>query len=166
MNKFIWIAATLLLCIFSLDGYSQVDYSWTEKAPYEYQPKSTEMIISSASPCNQGEEAFKDFIPKFRTDPEFRKSRFRMSENDQPGILSFIGLEGWNDGNGYALIKAFKKNLKCNKSFGTWYNVSANEVCFQYSDVLPCDEWGGSGFMVQFYRINGKWYLIGCLAAG
>lgn len=150
----------------AMTALAQDDMSWMEKSPEKYQPQTTQIIISATSPCNVNGEAFKDFIPKFRDDNAFRESRLKFAPDDEIGKMSFKFLADWNDGKGYQLLKAFQKKLRCNKSFGTWYNVSADEVCFRYMDDLPCDEWGGSSFNARFQRIDGKWYLTGFMCAG
>ncbi|MCH5318773.1 MAG: hypothetical protein J1E38_03580 [Paramuribaculum sp.] len=150
----------------ALSVSAQTDLSWMENAPDKYLPKNTQIVISPESPCNQNGEAFKDFIPKFRTDKAFRDSRVKFDADDEMGKMSFKMLADYNDGKGYQLLKAVQKKLRCDKSFGTWYNVSENEVCFRYEDVLPCNDWGGGSVTARFQRIDGKWYLTGVMLAG
>ena len=141
-------------------GINAQDWSWMEKAPGKYVGANTAKIISSESACNQNGEAFKDFIPRFRTDKAFRNSRIRLAADDQIGAM---GLQYCD----FKLLKASRRNTRCDKSYGTWYNVSANEVCFQYNDVLPCnDDVGGGSVSARFQRIDGKWYCTGFMAAG
>ena len=160
------IVMTFAITVNAQNDYPEntVDLSWMDGAPEKYLPKNTQMIISSSSSCNQNGEAFKDFIPKFRSNKAFRDSRVKFPPDDEMGKMTFDGLAGWIAG--YQIFKAVQKNLRCDKSFGTWYNVSENEVCFKYEDVLPCDEWGGSGMYARFQRFDGKWYLTGIMAAG
>jgi len=162
MKKLITILILVLACM-PIAVFAQ-DYSWMENAPDKYLPSATQMVISATSPCNQGDEAFKNFIPKFRTNKQFRDSRIKFS--DEMGATMFEMLADCNNGNGYALLKAVKKNTRCDKSYGTWYNISADEVCFVYNDVLPCDEYGGGSVMARFQRIDGKWYITDIRMAG
>lgn len=162
MNRLISLITLILSCLPL--RISAQDNAWMENAPEKYLPSTTQTIVSASSPCNQGEEAFKNFIPKFRSNKTFRNSRTRF--DDEMGQMMFDTLADWNSGNGYALLKAVNKNTRCDKSFGTWFNISANEVCFIYQDVLPCDEWGGSTLLARLQRIEGKWYMTTPIMAG
>ncbi len=164
MKRLFFIVVGWMVAILSASAQDFPDLSWMENAPDRYLPKMTQVIISADSPCNKDGEAFKDFIPRFRKDKAFRDSRVKFS--DEFYKMNFDMLAYWNDGNGYAVLKAVKKNLRCDKSYGTWYNVSADEVCFRYEDVLPCVDAGGSSLSVRFQRIDGKWYCTGVMAAG
>ena len=81
----------------------QAQYEWMENAPEKYLPAMTEKIISRASACNQGEEAFMDFIPKFRTDARLRGERIKLDPEDEIGKLTLDNFEIWN------IIKAGKR---------------------------------------------------------
>lgn len=140
------------------------DFSWIENSPEKYQPAMTQKVVSAASTCNKGDEAFKDFIPRFRTDKQFRAARLRFEDDMHAHMFNLLA--DWNNGKGYALIKAFRWNTRCDKSFGTWYNVAADEVCFAYIGVLLCGDAGGSSFHLRFQRINGKWYCTAMMMAG
>lgn len=155
MNKLVLLFALLTVSIGI--SYADTDYSWTENAPERYLPKMTQLIISADSPCNTGGEAFKDFIPRFRKDKAFRDSRIRIDDEMGKMMVQYTN---------FSLFKAQKKATKCDKSYGTWYNVSANEVFFRYEDVLPCSEAGGGCVMARFNRIDGKWYCTAIMAAG
>lgn len=154
------ILALLLMMALPLMVKAQ-DFSWMDNAPGKYLPKATQEIVNRESPCNQGEEAFMDFIPKFRTDKAFRNSRAKFAEDDEMGKMSLEMLGDWNNGNGYALLKA--KNTK--RMYCTWYNVSANEVCLKMEE-FGYGEWGGSSMFARFQRIDGKWYMTGLMMAG
>ncbi|MDE6330360.1 MAG: hypothetical protein K2L83_06580 [Muribaculaceae bacterium] len=159
--------ATFMVAFMTIFMVPAQDNNWIDNAPEGYLPNTTKIIVSRESPCNQGEEAFMDFIPKFRTDKEFRNSRLKFSgEMADVEANMFNLLADWNNGNGYALLKAIQKNTRCDKSYGTWFNVSADEVCFRYEEVLPCSEWGGSAMYARFQRIDGKWYCTGIIMAG
>lgn len=161
MFKKIFIIAACLLTTICASASD-----WLESVPGRYMAKNTQIIVSRESSCNQGEEAFMDFIPKFRTDKTFRDSRVRFEgENDEIMNLSFRMMS--EDPSSFKILKASQKNTRCDKSYGTWYNVSADEVCFYYTDVLPCnDEFGGSSVMARFQRFDGKWYCTGLMIAG
>lgn len=161
----------LVCCLISTYAYPQDKQSqdddstfwdWQGKAPNQYLPAMTKLITSANSPCNTGGEAFKDFIPRFRKDKAFRESRVRMSEEFE--ILMLNSIEEWQTG--YDILKANVKNTKCDKSFGTWYDVSANEVCFHFCNVLLCSDVDGSALWVRFQRIDDKWYCTGISIAG
>ena len=158
--------ALMLLSAISIGAFAQeADMSWMEKAPDKYLPAATRTITTATSPCNQHGEAFKDFIPKFRTDKSFRNSRLRLTdEQSKMSAEALDSPDGWEIG--WNLFKASKKNTRCDKSYGTWFNVSANELCFIHQDVLLCDEWGGSTAYARFQRIGGQWYLTALMLAG
>lgn len=157
------ILVSLVMAVFALTALAQ-DSNWLEKAPQKYLPEMTQTIITRTSPCNQGDEAFMDFIPKFRTDKAFRNSRIKIDEDNAISKYSAEMFENWK------IIKGGKgvDRREGLKYYGTWYNVSADEVCFQYSDepTDPNAEWGGSGLMARFQRIGGKWCLTGLMIAG
>ncbi|MDE6553172.1 MAG: hypothetical protein K2K98_09490 [Muribaculaceae bacterium] len=164
MKKFLLI---LVCCLIGTYAYSQddaswdddsPDWSWMENAPGKYLPAMTKIIISADSPCNIDGEAFKDFIPRFRKDKAFRDSRLKLSSEMENTSME------WFDN--FAILKASSKNTRCDKSFGTWFNVSADEVCFQYNDVILCNGDGGGSVNARFQRIDGKWYLTGLMIAG
>lgn len=150
-----------------LSAYAQEDsdMSWMDNAPDKYLPKMTQIIISSASPCNQGGEAFKDFIPRFRKDKAFRNSRIKYNEDTFMGLSPEMLTEMDNS---FALLKASNVKKRCYKSYGTWYDVSADEVSFRFDEYPLCDDsdWGGSNMGAHFQRIDGKWYLTGFFMAG
>ena len=154
-----------LLLVMALGAIGmQAQYAWMENAPEKYLPAMTDKVISRASACNQGEEAFMDFIPKFRTDAKLRGERIKLDPEDEMGKLTLDNFENWN------IIKAGKGVNKREglKYYGTWFNVSENMVCFRYSDepTDPNAEWGGSGALFCFQRIEGKWYLTSVMMAG
>lgn len=154
---------TFLVTLFAF-GLNAQDFSWVENAPDKYQPSTTKIIITRTSPCNQGEEAFMDFIPKFRTDKAFRDKRIKLSSDDEIGNSMVGAYDNWY------LIKAGKGVNKREgyKYYATWFNISANQVCFSYADspTDPNAEWGGSNACFRFQRIGGKWYLTGIMLAG
>lgn len=135
---------------------------WCSDVPEGYLPAMTKKIISRETPCNQGEEAFMDFIPKFRKDEVFRKSRIAIPKEDEIGSSSAEYFGGWE------IIKAKKGKTTGVQFFGTWYDVKPDNVCFHYEECPtdPNAEWGGSSAFFRFQRIDGKWYLTGIMLAG
>lgn len=133
---------------------------WVELSPLNYIAKNTKIVNARKSPCNKGKEAFIDFIKKFRTNDSFRHSRLRF-ENEEETELFIENIEPY-----MFLVKAFKNNTKCDKSFGTWFNVHADEVCFRYEDEDVCNEDGGLSISIRFQRFNGKWFCTGFFIAG
>lgn len=160
-RKCLFVVALVLNAL----AVSADDDSWMEMAPDHYIAKNTQIIISRESPCNQGEEAFMDFIPKFRADKAFRQSRLHFEGEDAELMSNCFRMQGEFE-SGYRILKAVNRNSRCDKSFGTWYNVSADEVCFRYDDVLLCVDAGGGSVSARFQRINGKWYCTGFFSAG
>lgn len=157
---------TLLLMfagVFAMNA--QDDSDWYCNAPEKYQPANTTIIVTRTSPCNQGEEAFMDFIPKFRTDKAFRNQRIKVDPEDYISNSLAEGL----DNDTWSKVKAGKKVNKREgwKSMGTWYDITADKVCFVLSiePINLIDEWGGSGYWFRFQRINGKWYLTAAQVA-
>lgn len=158
MKKFL---LSILVCILALPVYAQ-DFSWLEDAPGKYLPSMTKVVVNRTSPCNQGEEAFMDFIPRFRKDKAFRNSRINLTGDNEMAKSLVDCFDNWS------IMKAGKGIMQDSRYYATWYNVSADEVLFQYGDepVDPYAEWGGSNLMARFQRIDGKWYLTDMVAAG
>lgn len=156
------LSIALSLCVIT----SYADMTWLENAPDRYIPANTQIIISSDSPCNKDGEAFKDFIPKFRTDASFRNSRLRFEEDDEMGKMMFGFLA--DSGVGYKVFKAVNKKEGCTRITGTWYDITSDQVCFRWDeDGSRCKgDWGGSSIMARFQRIDGKWYCTGFMMAG
>lgn len=138
------------------------DTEWYSNVPEGYLPGMTKEIISRESPCNQGEEAFMDFIPKFRKNATFRKSRIAIHAEDEMGASVAQAYDSWG------IVKAKRGTENGVRFFGTWYNVRPDSVCFHYEEwpTDPDSPWGGSAAFFRFQRINGKWYLTGIMVAG
>lgn len=168
MKKILFTLIGCMVAVLSAYAQEYSDMDWMANAPDKYLPKMTQIIISSASPCNQGGEAFKDFIPRFRKDKAFRNSRIKYNEDTFLGFGSEMETAmrtGMDEI--FAQLKASNVKKRCYKAFGTWYNVSADEVCFRSEDEPLCDDnWGGSSMGARFQRIDGKWYLTGFFMAG
>lgn len=160
MLRKVFLSLSLVSIVFFSFAQSQ---SWIDSAPAKYLPKASKEIKSPDSACNQGYESFKDFLHNFIKSKDFRISRSKF-ENPEQGETDLEILEEWNDG--FYIFKAFQNKKRCDKSYGTWYNVSENEVCFKYEDVLPCEDAGGSMMIARFQRINGKWFITNLFLAG
>ncbi len=126
----------------------------------QYDAKACRTVASASSACNKGTEPFRTFIAKFRKSEKFRKARSRFSDEMSEWSLKYF--MGWQ-----MRFKTFKLNERCDKSYATWYDVSANKVCYSCgNDWGDCEIDGGSGADVHFERIDGKWYCTYCFAAG
>lgn len=160
MIKKLFLLMSLIVCSLSANAQYEEgqDFSWIENAPQKYDPATTKIIISATSPCNTDGEAFKDFIPRFRTDAKFRNERMRVTSEIAKSIAS-----GWD---GWKLIKACNRGTRRAGEFGTWYNVSADTVCFHSSEWNDTGDWGGSDSFFKFNRIDGKWYCTDIMMAG
>lgn len=104
MKKFILELLIIFgfLAFVTSGAYAQnADMSWCENAPDKYLPTTTKEIINRTSPCNQGGEAFMDFIPKFRSNAQFRKSRSMFSDD-----MSKMTFEYFDN---YSLLKPTKR---------------------------------------------------------
>lgn len=145
------------------------EWIWTNLCPDQYLPAMNKQIISRNSSVNQGEEAFMDFIAKFRTNKTFRDSRikyFGTDENMKEAFYSFVDYSNEYGMNWYS-FKTMRKNTRCDKSWASWNIVSPDEIGYRSKAVLPCDEDGdGSTGMYRFQRIDGKWYLTDICIVG
>lgn len=149
---------SILIAVLVLIPFLAYGQDWFENCPGKCIRANTRIITNRQSPCNQGGEAFMDFIPKFRTDKAFRDSRAKFGdEGGWYGDLDWIADD----------LTPYQKNERCDKSYGTWYNISENEVCFYSTNVFTCDyDEGGSDMWFRFQRIDGKWYITGIRMAG
>lgn len=151
----------LLICSVIITISIQAQNEWME-GPGKYVTANTKIIYDPTSPCNEGEEAFRNFIPKFRRDAQFRKSRVKFASDDESARSCFEYFDNWH------LLKAQQRSTKQAAWYSTWYGITTDQVCLEYSE-WPTDldaEWGGSGMYARFQRINGKWYLTGFIIAG
>lgn len=156
-----------VLCLLTIFCFSLISFafdyppgadSWTQNFPQKYLSSETKVVKSSKSACNQGAEPFRSFIRKFRKDPKFRNSRIKMSESEMNEFSDYMN---WCDRNSEICFDIYHKHEKCNRSFCTWFNISADEVSYKGDFSNPCDkEWGGSNSFAHFKRIDGKWYLV------
>lgn len=149
------LVLTLFMTLFAF-GLNAEDSLWFYNSGNGYDPSATKIIITRTSPCNQGGEAFMDFIPKFRKKKTFRDKRIVAVTEDGISIISSYWFSDWH------IIKAGKKIISGVEYYGSWFNISADQVCFIYSmtPVNPIEgDWGGSSIFFRFERIEGKWYL-------
>lgn len=157
MKKF--IATTLALLAF-VSAYA---YDLFENPPQTYLPKQCALVRTPTAACNKGEEPFSKFFARFKASEKFRKERARFDASlfYSPEMLEWADQQlGWD----YFFVG--RKKLRCDKSYGTFFNVTADEVSYTYDDVLPCDEVGGGSARFMFRRIDGKWYVVYCMLAG
>ena len=134
-----------------------------------YDAKACSMVANKKSACNQGAEPFCDFISKFKTNKNFRKSRVKACSKSYcsdciEGVGTIcIGYDNLH--HGFKTYKSKKKWIKCSDmdaggyyemSAATWSNVSKNKVKYSYDAE---DDECGWGLWYIFERINGKWYL-------
>lgn len=158
----------IFACLFVLSGipaFADVDYSWMDAGS----SPEVKNINSGDLACNQTEESFSSFIQKFKSDASFRKSRIRFAKDDDIAKGCFDSLDYWNDGNGFELFQTLHQENDGWATSGFWYNVTADQVCFGFTEEYVGEEedWdGGSGFYARFQRIAGKWYITGFMCAG
>lgn len=134
---------------------------WME-GPGKYVAANTRTVDNRTSACNQGGEAFVDFIAKFRTSAQFRKSRVRFASSDEYAKQCFQYFDNWQ------ILKAQQKKETDEEWYSTWYGITASQVCLEFSEwpTDPESEWGGSSLYARFQRIAGKWYMTGFMVAG
>ena len=140
----------IIAVITALGCYAQ---EWVDNAPGKYLKSSATQISVATTPCNQGEEPFKDFIAKFRTDSQFRTSRISLAEISEGQQLSDI--------TDWSVLKAYTGNTDGMAEYGVWYNISANEVCFENAFYDPEYGGGGEATYFRFSRQDGIWRLTG-----
>lgn len=139
------------------DDYDTAMYNLVEMAPNKYVAANTNIVVNPASPCNQGEEPFMDFIKKFRNDKSFRNSRIQLIYINE---WSQLQLSEQSDVDWQAIKASKPVRSEGLVSYGTWYNVKADEVCFANVDSCPENVAEGLAYYYQFQRIEGKWYLV------
>lgn len=103
-------------------------------------------MLSASTPCNQGPEAFKDFIAKFSTDRDFMESRIKLSAEQRQQYANLL------EPSEFTAKKPFDKDGE------EWYQ-SWGELQFAKA-YLECG-WVDSyvEYIFEFIRENGKWYL-------
>lgn len=157
MRKIMLLICAVIICISAASAQND----WMD-GPGKYVSANTKIIDTRTSPCNQGDEAFVDFIAKFRTSAQFRKTRVRFSSGDEYAKQCFQYFDNWH------ILKAQQKKETDQEWYTTWYGITANQVCLEFSEwpTDPESEWGGSNLYARFQRIGGKWYLTGFMLAG
>lgn len=144
----------LMLIVAVMTAWGCYAQKWVDNAPGKYLKSSATQISAAATPCNQGEEPFNVFIAKFRTNSQFRNSRISLTEISEGQQLSDI--------TDWSVLKAFtRKEVDGMAEYGVWYNISADEVCFENAYYDP--EYGGAGEAIyfRFNRQDGLWRLTG-----
>ncbi|MCM1484032.1 MAG: hypothetical protein NC043_06830 [Muribaculaceae bacterium] len=131
--------------------------------PTGYLTKQTALATNPASACNKGGESFISFIKQFKASQKFRVSRMKIDSSTfsvEPEFATYI-LEGYKG-------KTGRTRTRTEKWFGTYYNVTADQVWYcQTSEPVSADaEWGGGSEIYGFQRIGGKWYVVFVQAAG
>lgn len=118
-----------------------------------YLAKQSNLVTAATSSCNQGKEPFITFLKKWNTSSEFRKERIKtvstefMSADDSREMI-LNSLKFLAD---YKVLPVAANAAKKR----TFYAVDANHVGFHQA-----------GCMIQFQRIDGKWYVISLGLAG
>ena len=112
---------------------------------------SNKRMMSASTPCNQGPEAFKDFIVKFNTDKDFLDSRLQLSAAQREKYASVL------------VPGEFEAKNPMPKDGDEWYQ-SWGELQFGKA-YLQCG-WVDSfvDYIFEFKRDNGKWYLANIVA--
>lgn len=143
--------------------------TWIENAPeMEYLAAQCKLVTSPTSACNKGTEPFRAFIKKFKSSHTFRMSRLKKTSQSIPADIDLLkssleALDFMCTDNDFDFPVGKKPGF-----IGTWYGVTANQVCYRAESFPVSDEeeWGGSTTMCCFQRIGGKWYVTGIALAG
>lgn len=133
----IFLLAVMALCGSALSGNAQTA-SEIEA--------STKKMMAPSTPCNQGPEAFKDFIAKFSTDREFMESRNGLSAELREKYASVLSPE------------EFTAKTPFEKDGDEWYQEWGE---LQFGRVYLMCGWVDSyvEYIFEFTRKDGKWYL-------
>ncbi|MBQ4345113.1 MAG: hypothetical protein IJC40_04340 [Muribaculaceae bacterium] len=99
-----------------------------------------------STPCNQGGEAFNDFIAKFSTDQEFLNSRLKLTEAQKSEYAELLVPENFT-----AKLPFAKDD---DMFYQAWGELQFNSA---YLDCGWVDSYCTHTF--EFKRIGGKWYL-------
>lgn len=109
--------------------------------------ESVELFNDPATPCNQGPEAFKDFIAKASTDQEFLNSRIKLTAAQKSEYAQLLVPENFT-----AQLPFMKDNQIYVQMWGELqYNTA-------YLDCGWADSYYTHTF--EFKRQGGKWYLV------
>lgn len=103
-------------------------------------------MMAASTPCNQGPEAFKDFIAKFSTDKDFMESRIKLSADQRAKFADLL--------------------VPSNFTAKTPFAKDGDEYCQTWGELqfgkayLECG-WVDSyvTHIFEFVRDGGKWYL-------
>lgn len=138
--------------------------------PTSYNSAQSDKALSATSPCNTDGEAFSEFFARFKKDRGFRHKRamFDIELFKQNGFppsqakeaktsLGFFG--------DYGQLKVGPFNTDCKTEYGTFYDVTADEVKYIWRVDNRCTDYE-SGCYVTFRRIERKWYIVYLVMAG
>ena len=103
-------------------------------------------MLAASTPCNQGPEAFKDFIAKFSTDNEFMDSRLKLSPELREKYASVL------------VPSEFTAKKPFEKDGEEWYQAWGE---LQFGKAYLMCGWVDSyvEYIFEFTRQNGKWFL-------
>ncbi len=145
------ILAFVMAIVMSVSASAQ---SWSENLPQSYLSAQCKLVVSPTSECNKGEEPFSKFLAKFNTSKKFRQERVRITSN----TLEFQN-EGPMLGNYVNALPDYNaiplKAVNRRTGFKTWFNVSADMVCYYFPGGYIC-----------FERVDGLWYVVAVNLAG
>lgn len=112
---------------------------------------SVKRMMSASTPCNQGPEAFKNFIAKFSTDKSFMESRLKLSPEQREKYAKILEPEEFTAKNPFS------------KDGEEWYQAWGE---LQFAKAYLMCGWVDSyvEYVFEFFRINGKWYLANIVA--
>lgn len=137
----------LALLVFALSG-SFVAANAQTAAEVEATNKK---MLAASTPCNQGPEAFKDFIAKFSTDQAFMESRIKLSPELKEKYASVL------------VPGEFTAKAPFDKDGEEWYQAWGE---LQWGKVYLQCGWVDSyvEYIFQFNREGGQWYLSNIVA--
>ena len=112
---------------------------------------SNKKMLATSSPCNQGPEAFKDFIAQFSTDRDFMDSRMKLTPAQREEYASILNPE------------EFTAKAPFAKDGDEWYQAWGE---LQFAKAYLMCGWVDSyvEYIFEFTRDNGKWYLSNIVA--
>lgn len=107
---------------------------------------SQKMMTTASTPCNQGPEAFKQFIVKFNTDSTFMAQRLALTPEQKAEYGHLL-----KPGNFEAKVPYDRDGEEC---YQCWGELQYNKA---YLDCGLVDSYVEHTF--EFVRRNGVWYL-------
>lgn len=139
----------MALMVFAISAFAQIPTSQFPENPDKYLAKQSALATAPTSACNKGEEPFTSFLKKWNADASFRNDRvmgladdWNTADESKDNILRALKL--------LATYKGLPVAAKPGKwgVFRTFYGVTANTVGY-------CKD----GVIINFQRVNGKWYV-------